>query len=140
MRRGNQVGQGSKPTLDVQHLQKLTEEASLAAAESYAAEFVTLLPRIGGLIVRAVVARDWNLVLDASRNLKSKSWLVGALRLNQLCTELELAVALADSTTATAVARDIELHLPRLHKALTGGPELAFRARRPRTLQTAMAS
>jgi hypothetical protein len=134
------VGQGSKPTLDVQHLQKLTEEASLAAAETYTTEFVTLLPRIGGLIVRAVVARDWNLVLDASRNLKSKSWLVGALRLNQLCTELELAVALADSTTATAVARDIELHLPRLQKALTHARDLTFDTSSPRKPATAMAS
>jgi hypothetical protein len=134
------VGQGSKPTLDVQHLQKLTEEASLAAAESYAAEFVTLLPRIGGLIVRAVVARDGNLVLDASRNLKSKSWLVGALRLNQLCSELELAVALADWTTATAVARDIELHLPRLQKALTRAPDRTFDTWSPRKPTTAMAS
>jgi hypothetical protein len=134
------VGQGSKPTLDVQHLQKLTEEASLAAAETYAAEFVALLPRIGGLIVRAVVARDGNLVLDASRNLKSKSWLVGALRLNQLCSELELAVALADWATATAVARDIELHLPRLQKALTRAPDLTLTTWSPRKPVTAMAS
>lgn len=140
MRRGNQVGQGSKPTLDVQYLEKLMEEASLETAESYAAEFMALLPRFRERIVRAVVARDADPVLDASRNLKSKSWLVGALRMNQLCTELELAVALADWAAATVVARDIELHLPRLQKALTAAPELAFRAQRLQPLQTAIAS
>jgi hypothetical protein len=88
----------------------------------------------------AVGARDGDLALDASRNLKTKSWLVGAVRMNQLCTELELALALADWATATAVARDIELHLPRLQKALTGAPDLVFRTLRPRTLQTVMAS
>jgi hypothetical protein len=134
------VGQGSKPTLDVQYLQKLIEEASLETAESYAAELLALLPRLGERIVRAVVALDGDLVLDASRNLKSKSWLVGALQINQLCTELELAVALADWAAATATARDIELHLPRLQKALTAAPELAFRAQRSRSCQTAMAS
>ncbi|MFJ5696573.1 hypothetical protein [Arthrobacter sp. NPDC093139] len=98
------------------------------------------LPRFVERIVRTVAIQDYDLVLDASRSLKTKSRLVGALRMNQLCTELELALALADWAAATDVARDIELHLPHLLKALVrchisgtapGGRGL---------LQTAMAS
>ncbi|WP_395405717.1 hypothetical protein ACHMXB_22475 (plasmid) [Arthrobacter sp. UC242_113] len=133
------MGEGAKPTLDVKHLQRLVGQASLEAAETIAADYTALLPRFVEPIVRAVGARDGDLALDASRNLKTKSWLVGALRMNQLCSELELALALADWAAATAVARDIEVHLPRLQKALTA-PDLAFRTLRPRTRQTAMAS
>ncbi|WP_087872497.1 hypothetical protein [Arthrobacter globiformis] len=115
-------------------------QASPEAAESFAADYMALLPRFVEPIVRAVGARDGDLALDASLNLKTKSWLAGALRMNQLCSELELALALSDWTTAKAVARDIEVHVPRLQKALTGAPDVAFRPRRPRTLQTAIAS
>jgi hypothetical protein len=90
--------------------------------------------------VRTVGARDRDLALNASLNLKTKSWLVGALRMNQLCSELKLALALTDWTAASAVARGIAFHLPRLQNALQTGPYLALRARRPRTLQTALAS
>jgi hypothetical protein len=134
------VGEGAKPTLDVQHLQKLMSQTSLEAAELISADYMTHLPRFVEPIVRAVGARDGDLALDASRNLKTKSWLVGALRMNQLCTELELALALADWATAPTVARDIELHLPRLQKALTAIPDLAFRTLPPKTLPTSMAS
>ncbi|APX04150.1 hypothetical protein [Arthrobacter sp. QXT-31] len=115
-------------------------QASPEAAESFAADYMALLPRFVEPIVRAVGARDGDLALDASLNLKTKSWLAGALRMNQLCSELELALALADWAAAKAVARDIEVHVPRLQKALTGAPDDAFRPLRPRTLQTAIAS
>jgi hypothetical protein len=52
--------------------------------------------------------------------------------MNQLCGALELTLALGD----WAVARDIELHLPRLQKALQGGPHLELRTGLPRALQT----
>jgi HPt (histidine-containing phosphotransfer) domain-containing protein len=90
--------------------------------------------------VRTVGAQDNDLVLNAARRLKTKSWLIGALRMNQLCGELELALALADWDAAAAVARDIELHFPHLQKALGDVPELTHRTRRPRKLQDAMAS
>lgn len=140
MRRGNQLVEGVKLTLDVQHLEKLVGQASLEAAESFTAAYLALLPRFVEQIVCTVGARDRDLALDASLNLKSKSWLVGALRMNQLCSRLELAMALRDWATATAVARDLELHLPRLQKALQGRPQLALRTRPPKELQTAMAS
>ncbi|MFE4541108.1 hypothetical protein [Arthrobacter sp. NPDC056727] len=124
----------------MQHLQKLVEEASLEAAESLAADFMARLPRFVERIVHTVGAQDGDLALDASLNLKSKSWLVGALRMNQLCSELELALALGDWGTASAVARDIQLHLPRLQKALRAGPRPALRTPRPKTPQAAMAS
>jgi HPt (histidine-containing phosphotransfer) domain-containing protein len=136
MRRGKQLGEEVKPTLDAQHLQKLVGQASLEAAESFTADYMALLPRFVERIVRTVGARDRDLALDASLNLKTKSWLVGALRMNQLCGELELTLALGDWAVATAVARDIELHLPRLQKALQGGPHLEL----PRTLQSTTAS
>ncbi|MFP3462972.1 hypothetical protein R5O87_19235 [Arthrobacter globiformis] len=139
MRRGKRLDERAR-TLDAQHLQKLADEASPEAADSYTAEYLTLLPRYVKRIVRTVGAQDNDLVLDASRSLKTKSWLAGALRMNQLCSELELALALADWDAATAVARDIELHLPHLQKALGDVPHLARGTRRPRTLQTAMAS
>ena len=130
----------AKPTLDLQHLQKLVSQASLEAAQSFAADYMAFLPRFVEPIVRAVGARDGDLALDASLHLKTKSWLVEALRMNQLCSELELALALADWATAKAVARDTEVHVPRLQKALTAAPDVAFRPLRPRTLQTAIAS
>jgi kynureninase len=138
--RGNQLGEGAKPTLDAQHLQKLAEEVSREAAESFAADYTALLPRFVEQIVRTVGARDKDLALNASLNLKTKSWLVGALRMNQLCGELELALALDDWPAASAVTRDIASHLPRLQKNLQAGPHLALRSRRPTTAQTAMAS
>jgi hypothetical protein len=140
MRRGKQLDEVVKPTLDVQHLQKLVGQASLEAAESYTADYMALLPRFVERIVCTVGARDRDLALDASLNLKTKSWLVGALRMNQLCGELELALALGDWGAATAVARDIELHLPRLQKRLQGGPHLALRTGLPRAFQTTAAS
>jgi hypothetical protein len=45
MRRGNQPGEGAKPTLDRQHLQKPVEEASLETAESFAADYMAFFPR-----------------------------------------------------------------------------------------------
>jgi HPt (histidine-containing phosphotransfer) domain-containing protein len=134
------VGQGAKPTLDVQHLQKLAEEASLEGAESFAADYMAHLPRFVERIQRNVGAHDMDLALDASLTLKTKSWLVGALRMNELCSEFELALALADWDTASAVARDIARHLPRLQKALQAGPGLALGTRRSRTSVTVMAS
>jgi len=38
--------------------------------------------------------------------------------MNQLCNELELALALGGWAAASAVARDIAIHLPRLQNAL----------------------
>jgi HPt (histidine-containing phosphotransfer) domain-containing protein len=140
VRRGKQLDSGVRPTLDEQHLQKLAEDASPEAAESFIADFVDLLPRLVERIVRPVRVRDRHLALDASLNLKTKSWLIGALKMNQLCSELELALALADWASATAVARDIELHLPRLQKALQGGAHIALRTRLPRALQATVAS
>lgn len=141
MHRGNQVGQGAKPTLDMHHLHKLVEEASREAAESFAAEYTALLPRLVERALGTVNARDRELALAASLTLKTKSWLVGALRMNQLCSELELALALADWDTASAVARDIRLHLPRLQKALTNNLHLVARAEvQPRALQATLAS
>jgi hypothetical protein len=140
MRRGKQPDEEVKPTLDVQHLQKFVGQASLEAAESFIADYMALLPRFVEQIVCTVGARDRDLALDASLNLKTKSWLVGALRMNQLCGELELALALRDWAAATAVARDIELHLPRLQKPLQAGPHLALRTELPRALQTTTAS
>ena len=134
------MGAGAKLTLDVQHLQKLVDVASREAVESTIADYLILVPMFVEGIAGAVTARDAAQVLDASLRLKTKSWLVGALRMNQLCGELELALALTDWASATTVARDIELHLPRLQKALAGAPDLAFPARRPAALQTAMAS
>jgi HPt (histidine-containing phosphotransfer) domain-containing protein len=139
VRRGKQLEVELKLTLDEQHLQKLAQDASPETAESFIADYVDLLPRLVERIVRAVGGRDRNLALDASLNLKTKSWLVGALKMNQLCSELELALALADWAVAHAVARDIELHLPRLQKALQSGPHLALRPRRPKVLQTTAA-
>lgn len=140
MRRGKQLGEGVKLTLEVQHLQKLVGQASLEAAESFTADYMALLPGFVEQIVCTVGARDRDLALNASLNLKTKSWLVGALRMNQLCSELELALALDDWAAATAVARDIELHLPRLQKALQVGPHVALCTRLPRALQTMVAS
>lgn len=129
MRRGKRLDERAR-TLDAEHLRKLADEASPEAAESFTADYITLLPRFVERIVRTVGARDNGLVLDASRSLKTKSWLVGALRMNQLCSELELALALADKAAATAVARDIELHLPHLQKALADCPPFTHRSRR----------
>lgn len=139
MRRGKRLNERAK-TLDAQHLQKLADEESSEAAKAFTAEYLTLLPRFVERIVRTVGAQDDDLVLDASRSLKTKSWLIGALRMNQLCGELELALALADWEAATDVARDIKLHFPHLQKALGDVPELTHRTRRPRRLQAAMAS
>jgi hypothetical protein len=72
--------------------------------------------RPSGLLQSA--PRDLDLALNASLNLKTKSWLVGALRMNQLCSELELALALGGWAAASAVARDIAIHIPRPKNAL----------------------
>jgi hypothetical protein len=113
-----------KLTLDAQHLQKLSEEASLEVAESFAEDYTALLPRRVERIVRTVSVRDRDMAMDASLSLKTTSWLAGALRMNQLCRGLELALALADHPAATSVAQDIALHLPRLQDALAGRPRL----------------
>ncbi|RAM36362.1 hypothetical protein [Arthrobacter globiformis] len=137
MRRGKRLGERAR-TLDAQHLRKLADEASPEAAESFSADYVTLLPRFVERIVGTVAALDRDLVLDAARSLKTKSWLVGALRMNQLCSELELA--LADWAVATDVARDIERQLPHLQKALADVAHLTHPSRRAGTVQNAMAS
>ncbi|WP_395403893.1 hypothetical protein ACHMXB_06760 [Arthrobacter sp. UC242_113] len=139
MRRGKRLDERAR-TLDAQHLRKLADEASPETAESFSADYVTLLPRFVERIVGTVAARDRDLVLDAALSLKTKSWLVGALRMNQLCSELELALALADWAVATDVARDIERHLPHLQKALADVTHLTHPSRRARTVQNAMAS
>jgi HPt (histidine-containing phosphotransfer) domain-containing protein len=138
--RGKQLDEGVKLTLDVQHLRNLVGQASLEAAESFTAEYMALLPRFVEQLRCAIGARDRGLALDVSMNLKTKSWLVGALRMNQLCRELELALALGDWAVTTAVARDIELHLPRLQKALQGRPDLALRGLTRHAFQATMAS
>ena len=138
MRRGKRLDQRAR-TLDAQHLQK-PQTTSPEAAGSFTAEYVTLLPRFVERIVRTVGRQDNDLVLNAARRLKSKSWLIGALRMNQLCGELELAMALADLDAAAAVAPDMELPFPPPAKGPGDVPELKNRTRRPRKLQDAMAS
>ncbi|MET3932219.1 hypothetical protein [Arthrobacter sp. OAP107] len=137
MRRGDQLDEGVKLTLEVQHLRKLVDQASLEAAESFATDYVAGLPRFVERVVRTITVRDKDLALDASLSLKTKSWLVGALRMNELCRELELALALADWAAASTVARDIELHLPRLQRALADRPRFGPQARRAGTIQAA---
>jgi hypothetical protein len=117
-----------KPTLDDQHLQRLSEEASVEAAEEFATDYVVLLPRRVERIVRNVSVRDRDMAMDASLSLKSTSWLAGALRMNQLCRELELAIALADWAAAVSLTQEITLHLPRLQNAIADRPRPALTA------------
>jgi len=114
-----------KPALEAQHLQQLSEEASVEVAESFAADYADLLPRRVERVVCTVSVRDRDIAMDASLSLKTTSWLAGALRMNQLCRELELALALADWAAATSSAQDIAMHLPRLQDALSSRPSLA---------------
>lgn len=114
-----------KVTLDSQHLQHLAEQAALEVAESFATDFTSTLPRRVERIMHAVSVRDRDLAMSASLNLKATSWLAGALRMNQLCRELELALALANWAAATSVAHAIQLHLPRLQDALACRPSAA---------------
>ena len=58
--------------------------------------------------------------MDTLLSLKTTSWLAGALRMNQLCRELELALALADVAAVATIVQDIEQHLPPLQEALAG--------------------
>jgi HPt (histidine-containing phosphotransfer) domain-containing protein len=109
-----------KPTLDAQHLEKLAEESSWEVAESFATEYTALLPRRVDRIVRTVTVRDRDTAMNASLSLKTTSWLAGALRMNQLCRELELALALTDVAAVASIVQDIEQHLPRLQEALAG--------------------
>lgn len=115
----------SKPALDAQHLEKLAEESSWEVAESFAREYAALLPRRVDRIVRTVTVRDRDLAMDASMSLKTTSWLAGALRMNQLCRELELALALSDAAAVASIVQDIEKHLPRLQEALAGRQRFA---------------
>jgi hypothetical protein len=57
MRRGKQLDEVVKPTLDVQHLQKLVGQASLEAAESFTADYMALLPRFVEQIVCTTESR-----------------------------------------------------------------------------------
>jgi hypothetical protein len=109
-----------KPALDAQHLEKLAEESSWEVAESFVADYTALLPQRVDRIVRTVTVRDQDIAMDASMSLKTTSWLAGALRMNQLCRELELALALSDAAAVASIVRDIEQHLPRLQEALAG--------------------
>lgn len=115
-----------EPALDAQHLQRLSEQSSVQIAESFATDYAVLLPRRVEQIARAVSVRDLDMAVNATLSLKTTSWLTGALRMNQLCWELELALALADWAAATSLALDIELHLPRLRDALAGRRRPAF--------------
>ena len=123
-----------KPALDAQHLEKLAEESSWEVAESFAAEYTALLPRRVDRIVRTVTVRDRNTAMDASLSLKTTSWLAGALRMNQLCRELELALALADVAAVATIVQDIEQHLPCLQEALACRPRLALPVSSPAAL------
>lgn len=113
------------PALDAQHLEKLAEESSCEVAESFVTEYTALLPRRVDRIVRTVTVQDRDVAMDASLSLKTTSWLAGALRMNQLCRELELALALADVAAVASIVQDIEQHLPRLQEALAGRPRHA---------------
>jgi hypothetical protein len=70
---GKQLGEEVTLMLDAQHLRKLVGQASLEAAESFTADYMARLPRFVGRIVRTVVARNRDLALDASLNIKTKS-------------------------------------------------------------------
>lgn len=120
-----------RPTLDVQHLQKLAEEASPEAADIFAGNYADLLPERVERIIRTVSFRNRETAIDALLSLKSASWLAGALRMNQLCREMELALTLADQAAAISIGQDIELHLPRLQDALCGRSRLALEPDHP---------
>jgi hypothetical protein len=75
------------------------------------------------------------MAIDASLSLKTTSWLAGALRMNQLCRELELALALADAAAVASIVRDIEHHLPRLQDALASRPRRALTVSSPATVR-----
>jgi hypothetical protein len=114
-----------KPALEAEHLQQLSKEASVEVAESFAADYADHLPQRVEQVLRTVSVRDRDFAMYASLSLKTTSWLAGALRMNQLCRELELALALADWAAAASSAQDIALHLPRLQDALSSRPSLA---------------
>lgn len=124
-----------KPALDAQHLEKLAEESSWEVAESFITEYTALLPRRVDRIVRTVTVRDRNIAMDALLSLKTTSWLAGALRMNQLCRELELALALADVAAVATIVQDIEQHLPNLQEALADRPRHVLTVLSPAALR-----
>lgn len=110
--------EASKPTLDGQHLRKLAEDCSTAAAETFADNYTALLTQRVDRIIRSVGVGHREAAMDAVLSLGTASSMAGALQMSHLCTQLERALVAADLAAAAVVARDIELHLLELQEAL----------------------
>lgn len=118
------LNEARQPTLDAQNLRKLARDVCPDAVESFAANYTDHLPGRVDRVVRTVGDRNLERAMDATLSLKTASSLVGALRMTQLCRELELALASEDLPEAGIAAHEISLHLPDLQEALVGRPAL----------------
>ncbi|MFX1821251.1 hypothetical protein PV768_15835 [Pseudarthrobacter sp. CC4] len=115
----NTLPPGILPTvLDDQRLRKMAEDTTCAVAEQFATDYGRMLPcrilRIGG----AVHAGDREAALDAALSLKTSSALIGALRMELICTRLQHAIERADSHEAEKALQEAQHHQPQLAAAL----------------------
>jgi hypothetical protein len=118
VRRRTPPAEPPPPALDPEYLRDLSEESTVAAAESYAAAYGALLPERVDRIIHSVGTGNRYQGLEAVLSLKTVSSMAGALRMSRMCRQLEQALVNADMATALALSRDISLHVPDLRDAL----------------------
>lgn len=109
------------PAFDRRPLKRLAREMkSKEAAEKFAAAYAKLLPQRVDKISHALTTGDNDLAMDAVLSLKTSSSMVGALRMEQHCVRLELALVKTDHTAAIQAGELVRQHQPQLEKALGG--------------------
>lgn len=89
----------------------LVEDAGAEVAGDFFRTYLQMLPLRTAKIVRALLAEDQEVALDAVLSLKSTSRMVGALRLAALCAELEAQMRDGTVRCWTAEARLVEQEL-----------------------------
>lgn len=114
------------PVLDGRRLRNLALVMDRSAVDRFAAAFRDLLPCRVDRIGHTLDIWDRDAAMDAVLSLKTSSSMVGALRMEQLCHRLEVAVSLADYTAAVEAGEEIRMHRPQLQDALDAFPAQAL--------------
>lgn len=97
------VDDQSLPVLDSAALKVLDDEAGGSASRRFVEEYLLMLPTRAARILKGLAGEDPELASQALISLRVTSAMVGALRLEGLCADLERALARGHNLSTVCV-------------------------------------
>jgi hypothetical protein len=108
----------SVPDYDPLKLMVLAHEAGETAAQRFLDDYLGLLPRRQDRILAELSKGEMEEAMDAVVSLKVTSSMVGAIRLNGYCQQLQDQLTVGNIADAAAVAADLAVLVPAFIRAV----------------------